>query len=143
MNADQIKGWLNSRSVSLETVAGELRYVHPSRETSLLVLRGLNQSNVIPVRSALLGTVYETLSGASIGNGHIVIASNLVGGVDVSHGFTIPDLGEMRTHAQRLDMPLNADDDVFMQVAGWMFVFAVDSRGVVRRFDRDFNERQF
>jgi hypothetical protein len=137
MNADQVKEWLNSRSVSSETVAGELRYVHPSGETSLLVLGNPRHSNVLSVKSPLLGAFYEAFSGASIGNGHIVIASNRVGGVDVSHGFTVPDLSEMRIHAERLGMPLGVDDVVFMHVASWMFVFAVDARGNMRRFDRD------
>jgi hypothetical protein len=137
MKADEIKEWLNSRSISSEINEGEHRYVHSSGETSLLVLNKTRQGNAIPVTSPLLEGFYAAFSGASIGNGHIVIASNMVGGVTTSHGFAIPDLNEMRIHALQLDMPLHVSDVVFMQVAGWMFILAADSKGAIRQFDRD------
>src|SRR5437879_3463296 len=99
-----IVNWLRSHSISVERVGSELQFKHSESHSSLLVLKDNWLDDQIPVTSDLLCGFFDRCSAASIGNGHIIIGSTVRGGVDVSHGYKIPDLNEMRRQAANLGM---------------------------------------
>lgn len=134
-----IANWLKARSTSVERVGNELRFVHSVTETSLLVIKDQWVEGLIPVRSDLLRSFFDEGLAASIGNGHIVIGSVIEGGIEVSHGYRIPDLNQMRQQSADLGMTNAEAAEAFMMEASWMFLYGVDqSSGRLVRFDRDF-----
>jgi hypothetical protein len=134
-----IANWLKAHSSSVERVGNELRFVHSETETSLLVLKDHWVDRLIPVQSELLCGFFDEALAASIGNGHIVIGSTIMGGVEVSHGYRVPDLSQMRLQAADLGMTNSEPAETFMMEASWMFLYGVDPRTErLVRFDRDF-----
>lgn len=134
-----IANWLKAHSTSVERVGNEIRFVHSVTDSSLLIVKDQWVDGLIPVRSELLGSFFDEGLAASIGNGHIVIGSAVEGGIDVSHGYRIPDLNQMRLQAADLGMGNTEAAETFMMEASWMFLYGVDqSTGRLVRFDRDF-----
>jgi hypothetical protein len=134
-----IANWLKARSTSIERVGNELRFVHSATVTSLLVIKDQWVEGLIPTRSDLLCSFYDEGLAASIGNGHILIGSAIEGGIEVSHGYRIPDLNQMRLQAADMGMTNSEASEMFMIEASWMLMYGVDQRsGRLVRFDRDF-----
>jgi hypothetical protein len=141
-----IKQWLIEHSVKQTRVENECRFEHFTGETSVLVVREEWKDGLITLTDGHLQSFYSNFYGASIGNGHIVIGTNILGGLRVSHGFRLPDLDEMRAKATALSMKLDAAEEVFMQSAGWMFIYSVSpcaSELRLRQHDRDFRSDTF
>jgi len=143
MTADELVNWLRSHSESVHETETEMVFTHFTGETSLLVLSP-SQKSYLPVNNPFLSSFYRSFCGASIGNGHIVIMSNIQGGVDVSHGYSILDLSEAKSKVEEWGMVCDADEDVFMQVAGWMFVYSIKSgvniNTALKKYDRDYQK---
>jgi hypothetical protein len=134
-----IANWLKAHSSSVERVGNELRFVHSATESSLLIVKDQWVDGLIPVQSELLCGFFDEGVAASIGNGHVVIGSTIMGGVEVSHGYRIPDLNQMRLQAVDLGMTNSEAAETFMMEASWMFLYGVDPRTErLVRFDRDF-----
>jgi hypothetical protein len=64
----------------------------------------------------------------------------VVGGLEVSHGFLLPDLNQMGQTVLELEVTLSAQDQAFMVEAGWQFIYTIEagSENIVREHDRDF-----
>lgn len=143
MTIDDFINWLRSHSESIEETETELVFTHFTGETSALVFSSPSEGR-LDVGNPFLSSFYESFSGASIGNGHIVILSNIKGGVSVSHGYSILDLEEAQSKVIEWGMECDADEDVFMQTASWMFVYSIktgaDIDADVRLYDRDYRK---
>jgi len=121
-----LKDWLTKHSTDIQKVGGELRFTHFSGHTSILLPRVEWCDNLLSPQCAALRGFYDQYFGGRIGDSQIVIASNLEGGIEISHGFRIPDLKEMKSRAMELGMPAKSDQEIFMVEAGWMFIYAYD-----------------
>jgi len=146
MTVDDIIRWLRSHSESEKRTENELVFTHFTGETSVLVFSSDSKGR-LPSGNPFLSSFYESFCGASIGNGHVVILSNVPGGVNVSHGYSISDLKEAKSKVLEWGMECDADEDVFMQTAGWMFVYSIKSESSidtdVRLYDRDFEKSRY
>lgn len=95
----------------------------------------------MPVSHKDLSAFYAEYWAGSICDGHVVIGTPMAGGVDVSHGYRIPDLAEMATTANSLGMPEAEGIEVFMQQASWMFIYGLKvADKALFLFDRDFKK---
>jgi len=138
---DTLLSWLHSHSTSVVRDGRETRFIHPTGSTSILVDRGECADETLPLESASLQDFYSKYCAASIGNGHIIIGTPIVGGFPVSHGYRVPDLREMSETARSLGFPDNANIEVFMQQASWMFIYGMlPQDGSLVLFDRDFEK---
>jgi hypothetical protein len=138
-----LKDWLTKHSTNVQELDGELRFTHFRGDTSILLPRVKWRDNLLLPRCAALRSFYDQYFGASIGDSQIIIATNVEGGIEISHGFRIPDLGQMKNSAIEVGMPLTADQEVFMVEAGWMFIYAYDFStpdASLFYYDRDFKK---
>jgi hypothetical protein len=134
-----ISNWLSRHSTSIERVGNEIRFIHSGSRTSLLVVKDKWPDGLIPVQSEKLRGFFDEGLAASIGNGQIIIGSSIDGGIEVSHGFRIPDLSEMRSNADDFGIDPTDNFEIFMIEASWMFFYGVDLVSQkLFRFDRDF-----
>jgi hypothetical protein len=144
MTIDNLVSWLVQHSERVDETETETVYTHFTGETSVLVRASAISRNLIPVQNAFLSSFYNRFHAASIGDGHVVIAANIIGGVSVSHGYTIMDLNETRETAENYGMQCGKNEEVFMQSAGWMFLYSIDQssfpNGALRIYDRDFQK---
>ena len=144
MTVLDVTNWLSAHSDRVQKTEREVVYTHFTGETSVLALPPQDQRERLRVRSPFLSTFYASFSAASLGNGHIVFASNVPGGVQGSHGYTVLDLRETRQHAQECGMQCEGEEEVFMQTAGWMFLYsirpALGEKEELRLYDRDFQK---
>jgi hypothetical protein len=88
-----------------------------------------------------LASFYEDYLGASLGKSHLIFATSVGGGVDVSHGFRLPDFHQMAAQARALDINLGEGEHAFLAEAAWMFIYTMggtEDRAVLRKYDRDF-----
>lgn len=142
MSLGNLPSWLRAHSSTIETKSGEVIFQHNPDLTSILLPRRSNLGNrIIPVENDLLDPFYQEFGGASIGNSHILIAANLEGGKELSHGFRLPDLHQMARTAQSMNIKIPESEHVFMSSAGWMFFYTVSiAPGPLsfREYDRDF-----
>jgi hypothetical protein len=87
-----------------------------------------------------LSSFYSEYFGASVGNSQLIFATNIEGGVYVSHKLRLPDFHQMAAQARALGMQLKASEKVFLSEAAWMFLYTLnneDGRTILRRYDRD------
>lgn len=141
MDGFDLEPWLTAHSLKVEETPTEIVFSHQNGETSVLVRREGFRREVIAVSEPPLASFYARYAGASIGGSQIIIATDLAGGVDVSHGFRIPDLIQMESQVEALGVLASAPERIFMVEAAWMFVYGVSSAGgtsVLRAYDRDF-----
>lgn len=141
MEAFGLEPWLASRSVRTERRHSEIVFTHFTGETSILVPRTLRTEPLVEVNVASLSSFFLEYSGASIGNGHIILGTNVVGGISTSHGFKLPDLIQMREEARKLGVVPSSGEQVFMMAAAWMFIYTLeqkDGKETLRKYDRDY-----
>lgn len=140
MESFDLKAWLELHSVKVEQNGSEIVFTHANGRTSVLLLNE-DLGNVLPTEPLPIAGFYDQYAGASIGSSHIMIATNVAGGIKVlDHNFILPDLQEMA--AQVGELSVSADERIFMVEAGWMFAYTaanVEGRMVLREYDRDFN----
>lgn len=137
----EIKKSLEALSLKIERIGGELVFTHDKKHSSILLPRDEWKDDLLPVNLEPLASFYSEYFGASIGNGQLVIATNIEGGIQVSHGFKIPDFNQMAAQAIDLGLKFKESEFVFLSEAAWMFVYTLsDEHGqtVLRKYDRDF-----
>lgn len=119
----------------------ELRFHHHTGSTSILVVRDAWIDGILPTAHEDLSLFYADYWAGSIGDGHVVIGTPVTGGIDVSHGYRIPDLAEMAATASALGLPESAGLEVFMQQASWMFIYGLKAASdALFLYDRDFEK---
>jgi hypothetical protein len=136
-----LMAWLGAHSLRSERIGGEEVFFHATGHKSIIVRREGWIDGIANVEKPTLSGLYEDMLGASIGDGQIIVGTPVVGGVEVSMGFTIPDLDEMEAQAKELGMNIRPSQHVFMMEACWMFLYSVEQRNgneVLLRYDRDF-----
>jgi hypothetical protein len=145
MTGLDIRNWLEAHSSKVERVGAELVFTHGYKSTSILLPRDEWKEGVLPMRAEPLASFYDEYFGASIDNSQLIFATNIEGGVYVSHKFTIPDFNQMAAQALDLGLQFRESECVFLAEAGWMFIYTLseeDGRVVLRRYDRDFGNVQ-
>ena len=131
--------WLSERSIKSEQIGNEIVFTHVSGEISILAQCNRLAGGLIRVEQEPLALLYHEYSGASIGNSHILLGTNVLGGVQLSQGFCLPDLNQMTKVARELGMPIGKTEQVFMIEARWMFAYTIEhDASVIRQYDRDF-----
>jgi len=141
MKAFDLESWLRAHSTKEERVGAELIFTHSNGETSLLLPRDSWRDNLLPSGSGPLGSFYQEYFGASVGNAQLTFATNVEGGLPVSHGFRLSDFEQMASQARDLGIDLPESELVFLAEAAWMFVYTASMQGgkpVLREYDRDF-----
>ncbi len=141
MNPIDLESWLRAHSTEVERVGSELVFTHVNGETSLLLPRESWCDNLLPVEVEPLAAFYREYFGASVGNSQLIFATNVAGGVDVSHGFRLPDFDQMKTQARELGVGVGDAELVFLAEAAWMFIYTLSDevgKPVLRKYDRDF-----
>ncbi len=136
-----LEKWLEARSTKKELINGELVYSHKDNTTTVLIPRSEDD---VPYDSKLLSSplswFYEKYICASVGNSHVILASSKCGGVEISHGYKVPDRQEMTDTLNGLNV-VGETGDYFIGVeAAWMFGYGVRGSGdqsKLIRFDRD------
>ena len=140
MRSFRIEQWLSDHSMKVEKVRSEIVFTHWPGKTSILLA-------LEPRRECLISAAepqaafYANYSGASIGSSHLIIATNIAGGMDISHGFRIPDLHRMTEIAKEQGIEIPSSEQVFMAGAAYMFFYTIRSTRaglVLREYDRDF-----
>ena len=135
-----IQTWLQKHSLSTERYGDELRFKHSDTRSSILVMGDKLPNRIAEPRSPILSAFYSQCAGASIGNGHIIIGALVRDGLNLSHGYRLPDVNEMRQTAARLDMQDPVGAEVFMMEASWLFIYGmVPNSDQMVRFDREFD----
>jgi hypothetical protein len=135
--------WLNSHSTSVVRDGAELRFHHHTGSTSILVVRDAWIDGILPAAHEDLSSFYADYWAGSIGDGHVVIGTPIAGGIDVSHGYRIPDLAEMAATAAHLGLPESAGLEVFMQKGSWLFIYGLKlSDNVLFLYDHEFGDLQ-
>lgn len=136
-----LEHWLEIRSVEKKNINGELIFIHKDNTTTILVPSDRdNSSDDIILLTSPLAWFYEKYDGASIGNGHIILASSREGGIEISHGFKIPDRDEMTNILGSLNIVCDYEDFFIGVESAWMFAYAIrrtDGTESLIRFDRD------
>lgn len=133
--------WLKSHSTSVVREGSELRFSHSTGSTSIITARDLWVDGTVPVRNDQLASFYDEYWAASIGDGYIVIGTPVLGGIEVSHGYRIPDLLEMASTSSSLGISPSEDFEIFMMQASWMFIYGIRGNdGSLIEYDRDFKE---
>lgn len=137
-----LESWLSERSDKVERVGKELLFTHPGGSSSILILRDAWLDGELQVGADSLKPFYRKYHGASIGDSQLMIGSNVRGGLVVSQGFTLPDLGAMHEAVLDLGMMIDDFEEVFMIEAAWMFSYSCSKSAdsVWRRHDRDFGK---
>jgi hypothetical protein len=141
MKPFNLEAWLAAHSVRRDLGEGEIVFSHSLSETSILIPRVTRDADRPMFHSEPLLSFYREYSGASIGNSQIMIGTDLPGGVQVSHGFRLPNLSEMAEQAVQLGVRIGNGERIFMVEATWMFIFTMEEQGeksVLRKHDRDF-----
>jgi hypothetical protein len=145
VKAFELDAWLRLHSIKIERIGTELVFTHINGETSVLLPRDSWCDDLIPVEFEPLRTFYDEYFGASIGNSQLTFATNVRGGLDISHGFKLPDFNQMTTQARELGVNLGNNELAFLAEAGWMFIYSLAiERGepVLRKYDRDFGNNR-
>jgi hypothetical protein len=136
-----LESWLNERSVVVERTDNAIIFTHFTGERSVLIPRHDTLDHLV-VKNSRLECFYRSFSGAVIGNEHIVIASDCVGGIRVeSLDLWIPDLIETARMAPVLGLDVGIGE-YFMTEAEMMFCyfFANQSAAHFCRLDRDYKK---
>ena len=141
MNFFDIESWLSNHSLKREANGTEIVFTHASKESSILLPRSSLACNVIPFESEPLRSFYAKFYGASIGNSQIMIATNIVGGLKISHGYHLLDLNQMTEQAKKIGIIAGHGEQVCIAEAAWMFIYSLaeeQGRTVLREYDRDY-----
>ncbi len=141
MNPFHLENWLRTHSTKVERVGAEIVFTHVNNETSILLPRGEWRDGLLAVDIDPLASFYGDYFGASLGNSHLTFATNIAGGVDVSHGFRLPDFEQMAAQARELGINIGESEHAFLAEAGWMFIYTMRNehgRTVLRKYDRHF-----
>ncbi len=145
MKPFNLETWLKAHCTKVECVGAEQVFTHVNGETSLLLPREGWRDGLIAVEVEPLASFYRKYFGASIGNSQLTFATNIAGGLDVSHGFRLPDFNQMANQVQELGVKVDQSEQVFLAEAGWMFIYSVcceNGQPVLRKYDRDFGTRR-
>jgi hypothetical protein len=140
-----IERWLTERSVQVDRKGDEIIYTHFTGERSALFLpRDQEHTQRLKIESTVLAPFYDKYAGASFGDEHVIIGTNIVGGIESPNlHFELPDLAQMRQQAERLGFGDDRDKEIFMAEAAWMFIYSYDVKSTephLNRFDRDFRK---
>ena len=141
MKRIDLETWLKAHSTKVERSGSELIFTHVNGETSVLLPREGWRDGLLAVEVEPLASFYSEYFGASVGNSQLTFATNVAGGVDVSHGFRLPDFDQMAAQARELGVGVGESEQIFLAEAGWMFIYTVSSengQAVLRKYDRDF-----
>ena len=141
MKPFHLENWLRTRSTKVERVGAEIIFTHVNNETSLLLPREEWRDGLLAVDIEPLASFYGDYFGASLGNSQLTFATNIAGGVDVSHGFRLPDFEQMAARARELSINIGESEQAFLAEAGWMFIYTMNNENgctVLRKYDRDF-----
>jgi hypothetical protein len=141
MKPFNLVAWLRAHSTGVERIGAELVFTHISGETSVLLPRDNRRNSLLAVRAEPLASFYEDYFGASVGNSQLTFATNVVGGLEVSHGFKLLDFDQMAVQARGLGVSVGAFEQVFLAEAAWMFIYTVSKEAgqtVLRVYDRDY-----
>src|SRR5688572_23459703 len=136
-----LEKWLRAHSIKEERIDGKQIFTHPFQRESILLPRDYWRDDLLPVDMEPLSDFYRENYGASIGDGHLLFATNIEGGVQLSKGFRLPDLQQMKAQAAELGVIAGESEILFLAVAGWMFLYAVrmtDNGPRIVCYDRDF-----
>ncbi len=138
-----LENWLASRSAAIERQGAEIHYIHSETRKSILVERapGTNPEG-LEVHSEELKRFYQRFLGGSLLDSMLMIASPVRGGVQLSAGYTIPDLDEVRQYARGFGFEISDTEDLFLVQSAWMFLHApgVQDCAFLRCYDRDFQD---
>lgn len=136
---DALISWLRRHSTSVKEEGGELKFIHANNRSSILAVRADWLDDTIRIENRALADFYSAYWAASIGNGYIIIGTPIQGGLEVSHGFRVPDLQHIREKSESLGMHDAKSMEAFMIEASWMFLYGIDQNtNHLVRFDRDF-----
>jgi len=136
-----IEPWLASHSVRCQNSGDELVFEHINGESSVLLPRTHWRDGILPIGTEPLTSFYQSYFGASLGNSHLTFATNIAGGVDISHGFRLHDFDQMAAQARELGIQIPVGEVAFLAEAAWMFIYTIsasDSKMVLKKYDRDF-----
>jgi hypothetical protein len=135
-----LEDWLKAHSTKVERIGAEIVFTHVSGETSVLLPRDTWRDSTLSVEVEPLASFYGEYFGASVGNSQLTFATNVAGGLDVSHGFRLPDFEQMAAQARELGVHVGEFEHIFLAEAAWMFVYTVDCESgqpVLRKYDRE------
>lgn len=135
-----LETWLKAHSAKVERLGAELVFTHVNGETSVLLPREGWRDGLLAVDIEPLASFYRDYLGASLGNSQLTFATNVAGGLDVSHGFRLPDFDQMAAQAHELGVSVGESEQAFLAEAGWMFIYTMNSESgqtVLRKYDRD------
>lgn len=136
-----LEAWLKDRSTAVERRGAELVFRHQGGGTSVLLPRQPPDPADASLLVEPLAPIYRNFLGASIGDSQLTFATSVAGGVEISHGFRLPDFAEMATQTRALGIEVGPSERVFLAEADWMFVYTVsspESGSVLRLYDRDY-----
>jgi hypothetical protein len=85
MSDFDLKEWLSEHSSKFERTKTELIFTHFNGQTSILLPRDRWRDGLLTVEIGELAPFYGDYFGASIGNSQLAFATNIIGGIDVSH----------------------------------------------------------
>ena len=138
---ESLLAWLHRHSTSVVREGAELRFTHPTGSTSILIVRDAWVDGVTPVKNDQLAFFYSEYWAASIGDGHIIIGTPVLGGMEISHGYRVPDLEDMAATSISLGMEMPPDFQIFMMQGSWLFAYGIkDESGPIVRYDFDYKE---
>lgn len=141
MKRFDLETWLKAHCTKVERLGAELVFTHVNGETSVLLPREGWRDGLLAIELEPLAPFYSEYLGASIGNSQLTFATNIAGGVDVSHGFRLPDFEQMAMQARELGVSVGESEQIFLAEAGWMFIYTMSSENgqpILRKYDRDF-----
>jgi hypothetical protein len=141
MKPFDLEPWLRAHANRVERVGAELVFTHRNGETSVLVPNPGGRGDLLPVGTEPLASFYRAYLGASVGDSQLTFATNVPGGLEVSHGFRLPDFAQMTAQAGELGIAIPPSERAFLAEAAWMFVYTIADEGegpVLRVYDRDY-----
>ncbi len=138
MNCFNFEHWLENHSDSCEQNDTEKVYLHSDGTTSVLVTSLGVDAVLEEVDNDFLSAFYSTCSGMSIGDSQLTFATNINGGIAISHGFLLLDFEQMKARSRHLGIQMPSDEIVFLAEAAWMFVYTINDENIIKKYDRDF-----
>lgn len=136
-----IERWLAENSKEVRRVGSELHFTHSYRSRSVLIERpSHSEMPFVNIHAAELAEFYRRFLGGSLFNSMLMIATPLKGGVQISEGFRLPDLDEVKQFARDYEFSIADDTDLFLISSAWMLLFSPGKTpgGPLICYDRDF-----
>ncbi len=112
----------------VEKIGTEIVFTHFYGQTSILLPRDHWQDDLIIAGAPSLASFYNEYFGASIGDSFLIIATNIAGGVDISHKYKMPDLNQPFETAGNLGLKIPPSEHVFIAKAGYMFFYTFSEK---------------